>query len=102
MRLALWSVQLQQHLAFASTPVQLSSSESSNQMSRGQVSREKMGGILQNCRNKRNQRKLPGVQTSARSEEEEFQQNYLEWMERQDKLFLENMQSLQENVRTLK
>ena len=75
MKLVLWSVQLQQHLAFTSTPVQLSSTENSNQMSRGQVSREKMEGILQNCRNKRNERKLPGAQNIARSEEEKFQQN---------------------------
>ena len=101
MKLILWSAQLQQNLAFTSTSVHLSSSESSNQMSRGQVSREKMEGILENCRNKRTQRKLPGVQTRTRSEEEKFQQNLLEWMERQDNLFRESMQSLQENVHTL-
>ena len=40
-------------------------------------------------------------QTSTNSEEEKFRKNLPEKMERQDNLFRESMQGLQENVRTL-
>ena len=92
---------IQQNLPSTSTPIQPSSSENSNKTSRGQTSREKMEEMLQNRRNKRIQRKLPKAQISTNSEKEKFQQNLLEKMERQDNLFRESMQSLQENVRTL-
>ena len=64
---------IQQNLPSSSTPIQPSSSESSNKMSRGQTSREKMKKMLVNCRNKRIHRKLPKAQTSTNSEEEKFQ-----------------------------
>ena len=92
---------IQQNLRLTSTPIQPSSNESSNKRSIGQTSREKMEEMLENRRNKRVQRKLPKTQTSTNSEEEKFQRNLLERMERQDNLFRESMQSLQENVRTL-
>ena len=57
--------------------------------------------MLENRRNKRIQRKLPEAQTSTNSEEEEFQKNSLERIERQDNIFREGRQSLQENVNTL-
>ena len=92
---------IQQNLPLTSTLIRPSSSESSNKTSRGQTSRDQMEEILANRRNKRIQRKLPTAQTCANSEEEKFQQNLLERMERQDNVFQECMQSLQENVHTL-
>ena len=56
---------------------------------------------MENSRNKRIQRKLLKTQAIINSEKETFQQNVLERMERQDNLFQESTQSLQENVRTL-
>ena len=92
---------IQQNLPSTSTPTQPSSSESSNKTSTGQTSREKMEKMLEKRRNKKNQTKLSKAQTSANSEEEKFQKNLLERMEKQDNLFRESMQSLQKNVRTL-
>ena len=45
--------------------------------------------------------KIKELQTSTNLKEEKFQQNLLERMERQENLFQESMQSLQENLRTL-
>ena len=82
MKLLLWSVQLlratssvtpiQQNLPSTSTSIQPSSSESSNKMSRGQTSPEKMEEMLENRRNKRILKKLPKSQTSTNSKEEKF------------------------------
>ena len=82
MKLLLWSVQLlratssvtpiQQNLPSTSTSIQPSSSESSNKMSRGQTSPEKMEEMLENRRNKKILKKLPKSQTSTNSEEEKF------------------------------
>ena len=41
---------IQQNLPSSSTPIQLSSSESSNKTSRGETSRDKMEGMSENCR----------------------------------------------------
>ena len=60
---------IQQNLPSTSTPIQPSSCECSNKTSRGQVSQEAMEGMLENCRNKRIQRKLPEAQASTNSEE---------------------------------
>ena len=46
---------IQQNLPLTSTPIQPSSSESSNKTSRGQTSREKMEKMLKKRRNKKNQ-----------------------------------------------
>ena len=92
---------IQQNLPSTSTPTQPSSSESSNKTSRGQTYREKMKEMLENRWNKRIQRKLPTAQTSTNSEEEKFRKNLPETMERQDNLFWESIQNLQENVRAL-
>ena len=92
---------IQQNLPSTSTPTQPSSSEGSNKTSRGQTYREKMKEMLENRWNKRIQRKLPTAQTSTNSEEEKFRKNLPETMERQDNLFRESIQSLQENVRAL-
>ena len=54
-----------------------------------------MKEMLEYHRNKRIQRKFPKAQTSANSEEEKFEKNLLERMERQVNLFRESMQSLQ-------
>ena len=92
---------IQQKPPPTSTAIKPTSSESSNKTSRGQTSGEKMKEMLENSRNKRIQKIVPKFQTSTNSEEEKFQKNLLEMMERQDNLFRESMQSLQENVRTL-
>ena len=79
---------IQQNLPWTSAPTQPSPSEISNKTSRGQTSREKMDEMLENRKNKRIQRKqLPRAQTSTNSEEEKFQQNLLERIERQETFF---------------
>ena len=77
---------IQQNLPSASTPIQPSSSESSNKTSRGQISQDKMEEMLENRRNKKIQRELPKAQTSTNSEEGKFQKNSLGRMKRQDNL----------------
>ena len=88
-------------MPLTSTPIQPSSSESSNKTSRGQTSLEKIDEMLRNQRNKGIQRKLPKVQTSTNSEEEKFKLNLLQRMDRQDNIFRESMQSLHGNLHTL-
>ena len=79
---------IQQNLPWTSAPTQPSPSEISNKTSRGQTSREKMDEMLENRKNKRIQRKqLPRAQTSTNSEEEKFQQNLLERIERHETFF---------------
>ena len=51
--------------------------------------------MLGNCTNKRIQRKLPKFQNTTNSEEEKFQKNLLEKVERQDNLVRESMQRSQ-------
>ena len=60
---------IQQNLPSSSTPIQPSSSESSNKTSRGKTSGEKMERMLENYRNKRIQRKLAKAHPSTNSEE---------------------------------
>ena len=50
-----------------------------------------MEEMLGNRKNKGIQRKLSKAQTSANSEEEKFQQNLLEGMEREENLFRKSM-----------
>ena len=82
---------IKNNLSSTSTPFQPRSSEGRNKTSRGQSSREEMEEMLGNRKNKGIQRKLSKAQTSANSEEEKFQQNLLEGMEREENLFRKSM-----------
>ena len=82
---------IQKNISSTSTPFQPRSSEDSNKTSRGQSSREEMEEMLGNRKNKGIQRKLSKAQTSANSEEEKFQQNLLERIERRENLFRKSM-----------
>ena len=50
---------IQQELSFTSTPAEAFSNENINKTSSVQICREEMEKMLENCRNKRTQRKLP-------------------------------------------